>query len=280
MSDQPNEEWAGAIGDRWLAYLDSFEGTIAPVGRALLDHAGFRTGEQVVDVGCGGGGDSLKIARAVTPGGHVTGVDVAPQLIAKAEARRDAEGVANLTFVTGDAQDATPPGAPFDRLFSRFGVMFFDDTDLAFAHMRGWLKPGGRLDFACWAPIERNPWVGLITEIVARHVELPARLPDAPGPFRLADADATRAMLERVGFEGISIASWQGEQPIGGEGATPAQAARFLLEAQSIAAPLREAGGDLGEVSAELAAALQPYDRDGAVRMQGSAWFVTAHNPG
>lgn len=280
MSEIRVEDWTGEAGERWLAHLAALESTIEPIGRALLDHAGLRAGERVVDIGCGAGANTFDIASAVAPGGSVIGIDVAPMLIAKARQRLAETSLANVDFLVADAETATPPGIPFDRLFSRFGLMFFADTGAAFANMRGWLRPGGRLVFACWAAQERNPWIQLVGAVIARHGDMPRRDPDAPGPFRLADVEMTRTLLERAGYEGISDELWEGEEPLGGVGASPAQAADFVLAATSVADPLRDTGADLVRVHAELVDALAPFERDGAIRVGAAAWLITARNPG
>ena len=70
-----------------------------------------------------------------------------------------AAGADNVTFVLADAQTDSFPGAPFDAAISQFGVMFFDDPVAAFANIRAQLRPGGRLAFACWQPLRREPLV-------------------------------------------------------------------------------------------------------------------------
>ncbi len=66
-------EWAGEQGRLWLANLAKFEGMIMPVGAALVKRAAFRPGENVLDLGCGGGPTTITIARCVSPGGSATG---------------------------------------------------------------------------------------------------------------------------------------------------------------------------------------------------------------
>ncbi|WP_374528520.1 class I SAM-dependent methyltransferase [Novosphingobium sp.] len=281
MSDIEMEDWAGEIGDRWLMHIDRFESMIGQIGTALLDFAAFKPGERVVDVGCGGGPTTLGIARAVAPGGSVTGIDIAPQLISEAEQRRLAAGQDNCSFVCADAQRADLGAGAFDRLTSRFGVMFFEDSLAAFTNMRGWLKPGGDAVFACWGPPPENTWIALVGQVIGQFAEVPQRDPSGPGPFRFADPQATGAMLEAAGFSDVSFTPHRAEQPLGGAGSSPAEAAGFVLDSLAMRGVLEAQGGVVvARAEAALVEALTPYYRDGSVMMPGMSWFVRARNPG
>ena len=88
---------------------------------------------------------------------------------------------------------------------SRFGVMFFDEPVTAFRNIRAQLAPGGRLAFACWQALERNPW--FFASAVADYVPPPP--PPAPGksptgPFALADPGRTSEILSEAGFVEIA----------------------------------------------------------------------------
>jgi ubiquinone/menaquinone biosynthesis C-methylase UbiE len=265
------------MGDRWLANLDRFEGMIAPIGAALLKRAGFKAGEQVVDVGCGAGGTSIDIARQVHPGGSVLGVDIAPQLVAAAVRRAKTAGLDNVRFHCADAAVARLDGPPRDRLYSRFGLMFFAEAPAAFANLRTFIRTGGRADFAVWAPARENAWVAQIMAIMARYVELPAPTPRTPGPFALDDPDYIHQLLQQGGFRQIQIDSWTGDQFVGGPLATPRQATDFVFQALSFARMLEEATPDAtARVGDELTALFARHHHRDGVRMAATAFLVSA----
>lgn len=276
MTDQHIEDWNGEVGERWLKYLVPFESMISPINASLMKAAAFKPGEQVVEVGSGGGKNVIEIAKAVAPSGRVLGVDVAEILIAHSKKRAAEAGVDNVELKCADAQTASLD-APRDRAFSSFGVMFFEDPDKAFANIRSWVKPGGDFTFSCWGPPEHNPWIGMVGAIAGKYVDMPERDPDGPGPFRMADPEATRALLERAGWKDVERNLWRGEQLLGGEGATPESAADFVMNALAIGEPLDEAGpGVKDKARAEIVEALKPYYKDGSVRLDAAAWIVTA----
>jgi SAM-dependent methyltransferase len=276
----PAEEWAGAMGDKWLANVDRFEGMIAPAGEALMAHAAYRSGERVVDVGCGGGATTIEIARAVGPDGEVLGLDIAPMLTAEGERRARAAGLANIRFLTADAATARPDGAPFDRLFSRFGSMFFGDPPAAFANLRAMLRSGGRADLGVWASPKENRWVADMMEIAGRYLELPAPVPHAPGPFALDDPDYVRPLLAGAGFERIEITLWRGEQLIGGAGTDAQSAAAFAFEALPIGDAFADKPPELREKAiGELTNLFAAAETPAGVRMEAAAWLVTGYAP-
>lgn len=271
------EEWAGEAGARWLAQLDRFESMIAPVGEALLAQAAFVRGERVVDIGSGGGATTLEIARTVGSDGTVVGLDISADLTNAAIARAQAAGLGHVRFQQGDAAVVMPEEAPFDRLFSRFGCMFFAQPYAAFANLRAMIRDGGGLDIAVWAPARDNPWIAGLMEVVGRHVELPAPVPRAPGPFALDDPDYVRDLLGRAGFGRTLIDPWVVKLHIGGVGETPETAADFVLGSMHIGDLVREAAGDAAAaVKVGLVELFRRHCEPDGIVMEAKAWLVTA----
>jgi len=272
------EDWAGETGRNWLANLEQFESMIAPIGAAFLTHARFKPGEQVIDIGCGGGGTTINIGRAVSPGGHATGLDISHELILSSCARASMGTPSDVRFVCADAATATITGGPYDRLFSRFGSMFFEDARAAFRNLRRMVKDGGRIDLAVWAPPQENGWIKAIMGAIDKHVPLPSPQPHAPGPFAFADTDYLREVLTQAGFGEIKITPCERMLPIGGAGATPREATEMLMSTLSVVQAVKAADPDTrAAVMNEIEAVLAPHHQPGKGNLLGSkAWIVTA----
>lgn len=273
------DDWAGDMGARWLANLAGFENTIAPVGAALLARAAYQPGERVVDIGCGGGATSLAIAGAVAPGGEVLGIDVSPDLVAASARRAQQAGLNNARFRCADAATVGLDGAPFDRLCSRFGSMFFAEPASAFANLRRLLRPGARIDLAIWAAADENPWMQSGVSVARPYLDLPMPVPGAPGPFAFADLAYLGEVLTAGGFSSVETEVVSGLLPIGGAGATPETARDFACNALAFGRLLREASpGIQTTVRAELLALYAAHHQPGEGVMMGykallvSAW--------
>lgn len=200
-NEAEREQWRGETGGAWVRRQADLDRTMAAVTTLLLDRARLAPGSRVLDVGCGAGDTTLAAARAIGPEGHVTGQDVAAQLLALAQARAEAAGLANVSLVEGDAQTDRAPGGPFDAMISRFGVMFFVDPVAAFANIGGQLRTGGQLTFAAWAAAAENPWFALPASVAALRLGPPPPAdPDAPGPTAFRDPARVTGLLARAGL--------------------------------------------------------------------------------
>ncbi|MCG8588547.1 MAG: methyltransferase domain-containing protein [Proteobacteria bacterium] len=272
---QQLEYWNQVAGPKWVALQEQLDLQIEAAGQLALDAAQPQPGESVLDVGCGCGATALALAERVAPGGHVLGVDLSEPMLARARERAAGNGA--LEFRQADAQThAFEPGSA-DLVFSRFGVMFFDDPVAAFANLRRAAGDSGRLAFVCWRGVVENPWVRVPLQAVADLVELPPPPPPgSPGPMALADPERLRGLLEAGGWEQIEIEGRRLTMQIGGPVALDASVA-FTLQMGPVGSALRDSPPAVMEKAATaVRKALLPYAGDDGVQMEGAVWCVSA----
>jgi SAM-dependent methyltransferase len=267
------EYWNGRPAEVWVAEAERFDSILGAFGRRLLAAAALQPGERVLDVGCGNGAVTLDAAGAVGPGGHATGLDLSAPMLEVARRRAGERGL-DVSFVQADAQTAAFD-EPFDVVLSRFGVMFFDDPEAAFARFADATRPGGRLCFVCWQEMFANEWIAVPAMAMVAHVGIP-ELPEpgTPGPFALADGERTRALLESAGWSRITVEEHEDGMRMGRD---PEDVVAFMLS-DEMGRRLVE-GRDPEAVQAGIAdaiEALRPYATPDGVVLTGSYWLVTA----
>jgi SAM-dependent methyltransferase len=266
-----------------VAEQEQTDAQVGPLGQAAMDVARPTAGQRVLDVGCGAGQSTLQLAAMVGPAGRVVGVDISKPLLEHARTRVAQAGVGNIELVLGDAAAVPLPG-PFDFVFSRFGVMFFDDPVRAFSNVAQACAPGARLCFVCWQAIEGNPWALAPLHAVRRlrpAQPLPEMLaPGRPGPFSFADPDMVRDILTRAGFTGVAIEPRTLEMSFGGARSIE-QAVRYATAIGPAARFLSSAelDGDDPQVTAALTEAIAPFATDRGVLVPARVLIVTARRP-
>jgi SAM-dependent methyltransferase len=190
--------------DAWTRAWKKREVLTDSVTPLLLEALDLRPGERVLDVGCGGGKATIAASRLVQPDGKVIGADISDALLALARERAGENSWP--TFQHADMQVDQVGGGGFDVVMSQFGVMFFDEPVVAFINVAKHVRSGGRLGFACWQPMDRNPWfVGSVLGpfVAAAAPVAPGKSPT--GPFAFGDADRVRQILRDAGFSGIRV---------------------------------------------------------------------------
>ena len=272
------EYWNGDAGKRWAQEDDTMARLLGPLCEALLAHADIQGSRSAMDIGCGGGSQSLMLAQHLGPDASVLGVDIsAPMLEVAQEKVALAVDAAQLSFLQADASSHNFAGEHFDLLFSRFGVMFFDAPVNAFNNMRSALSDTGKLAFCCWQPLAENDWVRIPLQAALQHVAMPETPdPHAPGPFAFADPQRVRGILSDSGFGNIAIEPFTREIRFG-EAPSLQQSVRELA---MIGPTSRLLIGQDNEVMEKVFAAMEevltPYYSDGALLLNGKVWFVTA----
>jgi SAM-dependent methyltransferase len=267
------EAWNGESGRRWVLDPERRDEFAAPVGEALLDAAGLRRGEGVLDVGCGCGATTLAAAIAVGDTGSAQGVDLSAPMLDVALRRLDATALANVTFTRADAQthrfDAT-----HDVMISRFGTMFFDDPTAAFTNLAASLRPGGRLCVATWQPLGANDWLTVPGAVLLRYGTFPDVSGGGPGMFAQSDPDVIRATLGQAGFRDVDV---EGRHVTLRLGDDPQDATEHLAEmgtGRAILATIPAA--DRPAALAAVTAALQAHMGADGVRLQAGILLTRA----
>ncbi len=268
--------WNQVGGPQWVRYQAFLDHQLDEIGRMTMDAAGLEPGHAVLDIGCGCGSTTLEIARRVGPAGHATGVDISLPMLELARERAAAAGIANTTFLGADAQvhEFRPE---FDVLYSRFGVMFFDDPVRAFANMRKGLRSGARVAFVCWQAIHRNPWMAVPVLAAMKHVAIPQPpSPEAPGPFAFADANRVERILAEAGYSAVAVDGRDVEIVLGG-GSSVEETSELVLKLGPLGRILGDATPELrGLVQIEVRQAIEDFVTDRGVCMPGAIWLVTA----
>jgi SAM-dependent methyltransferase len=269
--------WNAETGHAWIRGQEAMDRTLEPLGARAQEALSLRGGECVLDVGCGCGGTTLALARAVGRHGRVTGLDLSHVMLDHARQRATREGLDDrIEWLEHDAQTAHLEHATQDAVFSRFGVMFFDDPVHAFANLGSATRPGGRLAFVCWREFERNPWQSEILRAVAGLLALSAPGREGePGPFSMADPARTKRILGEAGWHGAECEAIERKLLLG---RTLDDACELLLTIGPVAQALRAQSDSVESASvvAAVRSALAPYVAEVGILMPASAWLVTA----
>jgi ubiquinone/menaquinone biosynthesis C-methylase UbiE len=187
-------------------------------------------GIRLLDVACGAGQLSLPAARR---GIHVTGLDLAANLVRQAAARAADEGLA-IPFDEGDAEDLPYPDEYFDVVMSLIGSMFAPRPELVVSEMLRICKPGGRIIMGNWTPAGH---IGQMFKVIGKHVAPP---PNFPSPLLWGDEATCRQRLG-AGVKDLTFTLHQYpfEYPF-----APAEVVDFFIEYYG---PTRRAYGSLDE---------------------------------
>jgi SAM-dependent methyltransferase len=265
--------WNEAGGRMWVENIERTHALIGPLGDEIRRRAAAAPGEAVLDIGCGGGQNTVEIAAEVGAGGRVLGVDVSEMILDWARAQPNLPDY--VEFLCADAASHDFGAERFDLLFSRFGVMFFNDPSAAFANLRRSLKPGGRLAFLCWQAPQRNAWLSVPMGAIFEVMPPPEPQPDprAPGPFAFADQEYVREILTGSGFREMGIESLELAMPMG----PLDEAVDYMMRFGPAVEALAEAtDAERAAVEAKIRDAFAPFVRDGIVTGPTATWVVTA----
>jgi ubiquinone/menaquinone biosynthesis C-methylase UbiE len=283
-NDEAVRAWDTVLFDRWKQNREVFVGALDGVTEELFERYPPPPGGRCIDVGCGFGDTTRRLAALVGPGGFALGTDSSPRFVEEAELEAREAGVANVGFEAADAQTAAWDSA-YDYAFSRMGTQFFAAPVVAMRAIRAALVPGGGLRKICWRRKDESPFWAQTEQVVQRFLSRPEQHEAdtcGPGPFSLGNPETLTGILEAAGFAEIELTARDFDYFMGKD----MEEAVDALLAIGPGAELVRLNGEHGEsrrpeIAAALAEHYADWQRpDGSVVGRGSVWLVAATNPG
>jgi SAM-dependent methyltransferase len=279
MTDEPAGHW----DEQWQLDGDAaelYQRHLVPAVTAgwaadLVERAGPRRGERVLDVACGTGVVARAAAGRVGRTGHVAGVDINAAMLAVARSLPAGPG-ASVGWFEGSAQALPFPAGSYDVVLCQLGLQFFPDQPAALAEMRRVLVTGGRLGLTVYGPIEHNPATFALARALDRHLG-----PNASATKRaehaLADPALLRTLAAGAGFSRIQIVTETRIVCF----ASAADYVRIQLTATPLASLLSQhAEGPTRQLAqtliADVATALQAYRADDGLACPQEAHILLA----
>ncbi|HTM57957.1 MAG TPA: class I SAM-dependent methyltransferase [Candidatus Udaeobacter sp.] len=169
----------------WTRF-SAYEAFTIPAAARLVEFAGVRAGQRVLDVGCGTGVVAVTAAMA---GAKVSGLDLTPELLEHARENSRMGGL-DVDWREGDAEQLPFGDREFDVVLSQFGHMFAPRPDVCVAEMLRVLKPGGTIAFSTWPP---ELFTGRVFALVGRYVPPPPA--GVSSPVQWGDPNVIRERL-------------------------------------------------------------------------------------
>lgn len=281
-NEETTEAWSGPLFERWRRFRPYVAEGLGQHGEAALAAHPPRPGARVLDIGCGFGDTTRRLAALVGDGGEAVGVDVSEPFVEAAAAEAREAGVDNVSYRVGDAQIADL-GGPFDYAFSRMGVMFFANPVQALRNVRAAIRPGGRICFVVWRRKLDNGWVCEAEQVVKGYLEHPEETEEptcGPGPFSMADADVVSGQLTIAGFEAIELRRNDLPLRMGAD----LDGAVDLVMSIGPAGEVLRLWGDRAEeirprIAADIRAVLEQFETPDGVLAPSSTWIISAVAP-
>lgn len=181
----PFESFKAMQKQGW-AHFAPLEAITTPCAAKLVKRASVRAGQRVLDVACGTGVVSVSAARL---GARVTGLDLTPELLARARENARIASV-EVDWHEGDVENLPFGDAAFDVVLSEFGHIFAPRPEVAIAEMLRVLKPGGTIAFSTWPP---ELFVGRMFMLSASYMPPPP--PGVAPPPQWGDPNIVRQRL-------------------------------------------------------------------------------------
>ena len=202
-NDKQGQYWNEAPGQSWVVNDSAMNERLQTISDILfegLDATGCNNG---LDIGCGAGSTTRRLAAIMGNQARVTGLDISEKLLALARSHPESVG---KDFLQADAQSCKFEPEGFDLAISRFGVMFFENPFKAFQNIKSAVQKGREMRFVCWAPISANDFflspLNTVVDITGVSFAEPGK---EPGPLAFSDRTYLSSILKNAEFSSINI---------------------------------------------------------------------------
>ena len=202
-NDKQGQYWNEAPGQSWVINDAAMNERLQAISDILfegLDATGCNNG---LDIGCGAGSTTRRLAAIMGNQARVTGLDISEKLLALARSHPESVG---KDFLQADAQSYKFEPERFDLAISRFGVMFFENPFKAFQNIKSAVQKGREIRFVCWAPISANDFflspLNTVVDITGVSFAEPGK---EPGPLAFSDRTYLSSILKAAEFSSINI---------------------------------------------------------------------------
>lgn len=270
-------EWIGKVGSSWADEWRRTDRSFRDLTIRLLDAAGEERFGHALDIGCGAGEITLKLAESI-PVGQVTGIDLSEDLVAVARERTAQLPNVRIEHCDAASWIAAPESRP-GLLISRHGVMFFPEPIAAFAHLRQQASADARLVFSCFRERKANEWASALAGALPESGGWAD--PYAPGPFAFGDSGHTESILLASGWKDI-VFEQVDYLMVAGQGDDAVEdALSYFLRIGPVARVIAER--DTSErpvILARLREMLSGYRHGDTLALPASCWIVTARSSG
>jgi enediyne biosynthesis protein CalE5 len=198
------QDWDTA-SQGWREWSELIDASTSPVSKRLVELAGIKEGDRVIDIAAGYGEPSLTAAKVVGAEGSVVATDISAGMLAFGRERAAAAGVENIEFVESDASSLDFPSRTFDAAISRWGIIFEPEGEATAARVRGFLEPGARMAISSWGPPDRVPMISAPMMTVLQKLNVDPPPPGTPGPLSRPTHEAIGGLLQGGGFSDVEV---------------------------------------------------------------------------
>ncbi len=191
--------WSSSeVAERWQQDVERRRQDMAEATQRMLEAAGLKPGDHVLDIAAGTGDQSIFAARIVGPGGSILATDISAEMLGIAARVVQQEGLTNITTLVQDAEQLDLQDNALDAVICRLALMLIPHLKLALREIRRVLKPGGKLAALVWSAPENNPLFSLPLAILSKYAR--GASSHLPNPFALSDPTVFERELTEAGF--------------------------------------------------------------------------------